>query len=76
MKSLARWSVRHRWIMLGAWIVLFLVINIASFTAGSFYSNTFSLPGTNSTHALKLLESGFKSKSGDVDDIAFPRALS
>jgi RND superfamily putative drug exporter len=71
MKSLARWSVRHRWIMLGAWIVLFLVINIASFTAGSSYSNTFSLPGTNSTHALKLLESGFKSKSGDVDDIVF-----
>ncbi len=71
MKSLARMSVRHRWMVLGAWIVLFLGLNVASFSAGSSYSNTFSLPGTNSTHALKLLESGFKAKSGDVDQIVF-----
>jgi len=37
----------------------------------STYSNSFSLPGTNSTHALKLLEQGFKSKSGDADQIVF-----
>jgi RND superfamily putative drug exporter len=71
MKSLARLCVRHRWMVLGAWIALFIGINVASFSIGSNYSNTFSLPGTNSIHALNLLQSGFKSKSGDVDQIVF-----
>ena len=38
---------------------------------GSAFSNSFSLPGTNSTHALQLLESGFPAKSGDADQIVF-----
>jgi RND superfamily putative drug exporter len=57
--------------VLGAWIVLFIGINIGSFSAGSAYTNTFSLAGTNSIHALDLLKSGFKSKAGDVDQIVF-----
>jgi RND superfamily putative drug exporter len=57
--------------VLGAWIALFIGINLASFSVGSNYSNTFSLPGTNSIHALQLLQSGFKAKSGDVDQIVF-----
>ena len=71
MKSLARFCVRRRWMVLGAWIVLFVGINIASFSIGSDYSNTFSFPGTNSVHALQLLQSNFKSNSGDVDHIVF-----
>jgi len=71
MKSLARLCYRRRWLVLAAWIVLFLGINIASQSFGSAFANSFSLPGTNSTHALSLLQSGFKSKSGDVDQIVF-----
>jgi RND superfamily putative drug exporter len=71
MKSLARLSVRRRWIVLVAWIALFIGINIASFSFGSSYSNSFSLPGTNSTHALHLLQEGFKTKAGDSDNIVF-----
>ncbi len=71
MKSLARLCVRRRWIVLGSWIVLFIGINIASFSIGSNYSNTFSFAGTNSVHALQLLQDGFKSKSGDADQIVF-----
>ncbi len=71
MKALARLSVRRRWLVLVAWIALFIGINIVSYSLGSQYSNSFSLPGTNSTHALKLLQQGFKSKSGDSDEIVF-----
>ena len=71
MKSLARLSVRHRWVMLFAWIVLFVGINVISQVAGSAYSNSFSLPGTDSTRALHLLQTGFKAKSGDTDQIVF-----
>jgi RND superfamily putative drug exporter len=69
MKSLARLCFRHRGLVLAIWIILFLGINAIAQTVGSDYANTFSLPGTNSTHALSLLQSGFKSKSGDVDEI-------
>jgi RND superfamily putative drug exporter len=64
-------GVRRRWLVLCVWIGIFVGINIAAQTMGSSYSNSFSLPGTNSMHALTLLEQGFKSKSGDVDQIVF-----
>ncbi len=69
MKSLARFAYRRRWLILAVWVVLFLGMNVLSQTFGTAYANTFTLPGTNSTHALSLLQSGFKSKSGDVDEI-------
>jgi RND superfamily putative drug exporter len=71
MKSLARMSVRRRWMMLIAWVILFVGINIAAQAAGSAFSNTFSLPGTNSTDAYALLAQGFPQKSGDADQIVF-----
>ena len=71
MKSLARFSVRRRWLVLIIWIVLILGVNAAAQAAGSAYSNSFSLPGTNSIHALQLLEKGFPTQSGDQDQIVF-----
>jgi RND superfamily putative drug exporter len=71
MKSLARFAYRRRWLILALWVILFLGMNALSQSFGTAYANTFTLPGTNSTHALSLLQSGFKSKSGDVDEIVF-----
>jgi len=71
MKSLARFAYRRRWLILAIWVILFLGMNALSQSFGTAYANTFNLPGTNSTHALSLLQSGFKSKSGDVDEIVF-----
>jgi RND superfamily putative drug exporter len=71
MKTLARLSVRRRWYVLVGWIVLFIGINVAAQTAGSAYSNNFTFPGTNSTHAQALLAAGFTQKSGDADQIVF-----
>ena len=71
MKSLARFAVRHRWYVLIIWILLFVGISAVSSSVGSAYKNNFSLPNTNSILATKLLQSGFKAKSGDVDQIVF-----
>ena len=71
MKSLARFSVRRRWLVLIIWIVLIIGVNAAAQAAGTAYSNSFSLPGTDSTHALQLLEKGFPHASGDSDQIVF-----
>ena len=70
MKSLAHLSVRRRWWILCAWIVLFLGVNVAAHTAGSAFSNSFSLPGTNSTHAYALLAK-VHGQAGDEDQIVF-----
>ncbi len=71
MKSLARFSVRRRWLVLVIWIILIIGVNVAAQAAGTAYSNSFSLPGTDSTHALQLLEKGFPHASGDSDQIVF-----
>ena len=72
MKSLARFAVRKRWVMLAIWLVTAVGINAASASLGNAYSNTFSLPGTNSVHALQLLESAhLKGAAGDSDQIVF-----
>ena len=72
MKSLARFAVRKRWVMLAIWLVIAVGINAASASLGNAYSNTFSLPGTNSVHALQLLESAhLKGAAGDSDQIVF-----
>jgi len=74
MKSLARFAVRRRWYVLVGWIVLIIGINVAAQSMGSAFSNSFSLPGTNSTHAESLLASAFPGQSGDADQIVFHTA--
>ena len=72
MKSLARFAVRRRWVMLAIWLVAAIGINAAAQNLGSAYSNSFSLPGTNSIHALNLLESAqVRGAAGDTGEIVF-----
>jgi len=71
MKSLARFSSRHRWLVLGLWVLLFVVINALSAAKGSAYANNFTLPSTNSSHALALLTKGDPNQKGDIDQIVF-----
>ena len=70
MKSLARLAVRRRWYVLSAWIVLFVGLTIASQSVGTAFSNSFNLPGTDSTRAFALL-GHVKSLGGDADQIVF-----
>ncbi|HET9090076.1 MAG TPA: MMPL family transporter, partial [Acidimicrobiales bacterium] len=70
MKSLARLAVRRRWYVLTAWIVLFIGLTIASQSVGTAFSNSFSLPGTDSSKAFALL-GHVKSLGGDADQIVF-----
>jgi len=72
MKSLARFAVRRRWIVLVLWLILAIGTNVAASSLGNSYSNSFSLPGTNSVQGLNLLESvQGKQAAGDTDQIVF-----
>jgi RND superfamily putative drug exporter len=71
MKSLATWCVRHRVIVLLLWLVALIGMLTLSGAVGTAYSNSFSLPNTPSTQALKLLQQAEPSIAGDREQIAF-----
>jgi putative drug exporter of the RND superfamily len=69
MATLARWCFRHRAAVIGLWLVLLLLLGGAQKVFGTNYSEVFSLPGTESTKALTLLQQSLPADSGDSDQI-------
>jgi putative drug exporter of the RND superfamily len=67
----AVWTTRHRGRVLLSWLVV-LVAAIALFKgAGSNFSNSLTLPGTQSQAAVNLLTHDFSQQAGDQDQIVF-----
>jgi RND superfamily putative drug exporter len=69
MKSLATWCVRHRRVVVLLWIAALLGMTLLSQTVGTAYSNSFSLPHTESTQALDLLQAAAPRQAGDQERI-------
>jgi putative drug exporter of the RND superfamily len=74
MATIARWCFRHRFVVLLLWVVGLVGLGAIGSALGTNYSNSFSLPGTESTKALTLLQSQFASQSGDQDTIVWHTA--
>jgi uncharacterized membrane protein YdfJ with MMPL/SSD domain len=58
-------------VVLVSWMVLIVTLAVLGKTAGSAYSNTFSIPGTGSANALNLLTRAFPGHAGDQDSIVW-----
>jgi RND superfamily putative drug exporter len=71
MKALARWCFTHKFVVLGVWIAALVVIGGLNAKAGSGYTDSFSLPGTESTTALNLLTDNFNAESTDTNQVVF-----
>src|SRR5215218_8952270 len=71
MTTLARWCFRHKFRVLALWVVALFVIGGLSAGAGSGYTDSFSLPGTESTTALNLLTDNFNTESTDTNQVVF-----
>ena len=71
MRSLARWCFTHRFRVLAAWVLALVVLGGLSVKAGSGYTDSFSLPGTESTTALNLLTDNFNTESTDTNQVVF-----
>jgi RND superfamily putative drug exporter len=71
MSSLARWCYRRRFIVLGLWLACLIVLGGLGAAAGNQYNDSFTLPGTESTRALNLLEKSFPQQSGDTAQIVW-----
>jgi RND superfamily putative drug exporter len=71
MRGLARWCFTHKFVVVGVWIAALLALGGLNASAGSGYTDSFSLPGTESTTALNLLTDNFKTQATDTNQVVF-----
>jgi RND superfamily putative drug exporter len=71
MRSLATWCVRHRRLVVLFWVGVLVGVTVLSRAAGTDYSNSFTLPKTESTEAIQLLEAVTPKVSGDIEQVVF-----
>jgi RND superfamily putative drug exporter len=71
LAALARWCLNRRFAVLLLWLAAFLGVATAAAVAGSSYSNDYAVPGTESSHASRLLERAFPRQGGDSDTIVW-----
>src|ERR1700754_4409897 len=74
MTTIARWCFRHKYRVLASWVAALFVLGGLSASAGSGYTDSFSLPGTESTTALNLLTDNFNTESTDTNQVVFAAA--
>ena len=74
MRALARWCFTHKLVVLGVWIAALIALGGLNAAAGSGYTDSFSLPGTESTTALNLLTDNFDTESTDTNQVVFGSA--
>ena len=71
MRTLATWCVRHRRVVVLAWLLVLLAATGLARSVGSAYTNNFSLPNTESTRALDLLQAASPAAAGDREQVVF-----
>lgn len=71
MSTLARWCIRHRFVVLAIWIALFLGLTSLNQSVGPDFRDSFSLKGTESTKAYELLTKGMEKASVESDSVVF-----
>ncbi len=63
MDRWTRFVLRHRFVVLAAWIVTFVVAGAASSKLSDLLTNRFTLPGTDSQRAERILQDRFGQRS-------------
>jgi putative drug exporter of the RND superfamily len=71
MVKLARWTTTHRKYVVLGWIVVLVAVNALAQSAGTSYSNNFTLPNSDAQRASDLLQRSFPAQAGDRDTIVY-----
>jgi len=71
MRRFATWTTGHRKTVIVGWIVALVGIGMLASSAGSDFTEEFSLPSSDSKDALDLLEDRFPAQAGDVVQIVY-----
>jgi RND superfamily putative drug exporter len=66
---LGRFCVRHRWIVLAVWLLIFVGLAHWSRALGPNVSDNLTLPGTDSNSATDLLEQRFPSQANGMNPV-------
>ena len=69
MRRLARWCAVHRRLVVVLWLVAAVGVTLAGRAAGTGYSDTFSLAGTESTAGSELLRAAAPRSAGSANQI-------
>jgi putative drug exporter of the RND superfamily len=71
MRSIARWCVRHRLVVVGLWLLVLAGTFLGQSATGSHYAQGTTLSGTPSAAAASLLQRAVPGQSGDTEQIVF-----
>jgi RND superfamily putative drug exporter len=72
MKSLARWCIAHRRMVVIGWVAALIIANVAGAATGSVYNSNFKgQSSSGSQRALDLLAKDFPKRKGDSAAIVF-----
>ena len=71
LERLARYAIRHRWIVIGAWIGLLVVLFGVSGSMGADYRTDFTLPDSESADVFDQLEAADPTLGGFSSQIVF-----
>jgi putative drug exporter of the RND superfamily len=71
MRAFATWCTGHRKTVIVGWIVALVGFGMLAQSAGSDFSEEFSLPSSDSKDALDLLENRFPAQAGDTVQIVY-----
>jgi putative drug exporter of the RND superfamily len=71
MRRFASWITSHRKTVIFGWIVALIAIGVIAKSAGSDFTEEFSLPSSDSKDALDLLENRFPAQAGDTVQIVY-----
>jgi putative drug exporter of the RND superfamily len=71
MPRLAQWCVKHRLTVVATWLVVLVIAVFAASSAGSNYSSSNRLSGTQSATAENLLKQASPGAAGDSEQIVF-----
>ncbi|NUR57781.1 MAG: MMPL family transporter [Catenulispora sp.] len=75
MRAFGRWTVRHRWWVIGGWVALVgVLLGLSQVAGGAKFQNAFAFPKSDSQTAQAIVARDFPSVSGDVDRIVFHTA--
>src|SRR5690349_18451564 len=71
MQSLAQFAISHRRAVIAGWVVALVASVATAGTLKNHFNNNLTLPHTDTQRATDLLQSHFRSLSGDSDQIVF-----
>ena len=71
LEKIARACVRHRWIVIGAWVAALVIINTIAGAVGPDYRTDFTLPASETKQVQELLAANSPDRAGFTGQIVF-----